>query len=72
MIAVGTSVEYLPYFMVNERDTPEERLSNRIVGKVISVNNAHRFFTVQYMAHGVPIRESFKFSQLGEEVVICG
>ena len=72
MIKQGTRVKFLPYFLDSAHYSPEERASRYILGKVVYVNEDHKFFMVQYPSGGVPMRESFKFCQLGNEVDIYG
>ncbi len=33
----------------------------RVSGRVVYINEAHRYFTVEAEAHGYKLRESFKF-----------
>lgn len=33
----------------------------RVSGRVVYINEAHRYFTVEAEAHGFKLRESFKF-----------
>lgn len=33
----------------------------RVSGRVVYINKAHRYFTVEAEAHGYKLRESFKF-----------
>jgi hypothetical protein len=40
----------------------------KVTGTVVYVNNAHKWFLVEYG----DVRTSFKFSEVGQAVTICG
>lgn len=45
---------------------------DKTTGKVVYVNEEHQYFRVEYEAYGHVMNECFKFSQIGNEVVIRG
>lgn len=56
--AVGDVVSFIPAAFVNYLDA---ETALRLSGRVIYVNEAHRYFTVEAPCHGYKIRESFIF-----------
>ena len=43
-----------------------------VTGTVVFINYAHKRFAVEYESGGVKQRTSFKFSQVGKDVLVCG
>ena len=44
-----------------------------VTGKVIYVNRKHKQFTVKYsVGGGLKMKETFKFSQIGQDIHIVG
>jgi hypothetical protein len=72
MIGQGMRVLFKPSFTITKFDSPEDAAVNRIVGTVTLVNWKHRMFTVEYECGDSIQRESFKFSQIGKDVTVCG
>ena len=71
-IKVGTKVSIIPGFSPFA-DWSLARCDNEYIdGVIVFINWHHKMFTVEFDCGGTKQRESFKFSQLGEEVKICG
>lgn len=71
MIGGGMKVRFTPFYAINSI-SPEETARQRITGTVTLVNWKHRMFTVEYECGDSIQRESFKFSQIGKDVTVCG
>lgn len=56
--AVGDTVSFIPTAFINFRDAGSVLMLH---GRVIYVNEAHRYFTVEAPCYGYKIRESFIF-----------
>ena len=67
---LGKKVRFTPAFVPKECSFtgPVEK----VTGKVVYVNRKHRYFTAEYGWEGSKQRESFKFCQIGKDVVVCG
>ena len=73
MIDIGQKMNFVPHSLINERDTKKEHRSKMVTGKVIYVNRAHKQFTVKYtLRGGLKMKETFKFSQIGQDIHIVG
>ena len=73
MIEVGQKVRFVPYWNISCMDTKKERQAKEITGKVIFVHRKHKQFTVKYSSCGGPeMKETFKMSQIGQDVHIAG
>ena len=71
MVEIGEKVRFVPSFVPKECNfstAPNEYVK----GKVVYVNHNHKYFTAEYGWEGSLQRESFKFSQIGKDVLICG
>ena len=69
MICVGEKVRFDPYENIVGVDIEYLR-GHLVVGEVVEVNYAHKWFLVEY---GCPaMRTSFKFCDIGSVVTICG
>ena len=68
MIKVGQRVEFDAFRYMSNSGGTRERLET--TGIVVYVNKEHQWFSVIY---GNPAaRDSFKFSEIGKEVKVCG
>lgn len=72
MIGEGMIVRFVPSFNDSDKYTPAERKAATITGKIDYINWEHRYFTAGWMASGARNRESFKFSEIGKKVKVCG
>lgn len=72
MMGIGMKVRFVPHFNNSEKATPQERRAATITGKISYINWEHRYFTVGWTAHDMKFRESFKFSEMGKKVKLCG
>lgn len=44
-----------------EQDPRSIRKKNSVTGKIVYINEAHRYFTAEAEVYGYKLRESFKF-----------
>lgn len=70
MIRVGQKVKFAPFRETTGFAT--ESNSGIATGTVVMVNEPHKWFSVEYQCGKVKQRTSFKFSQIGKDVLICG
>lgn len=56
--AVGDAVSFIPAAFINFENAT---VALRLNGRVVYVNNAHRYYTVEAPCNGHRIRESFIF-----------
>lgn len=69
MIDIGSKMRFVPHWYKGECDTPEETRKKQITGKVIYIDRAHKKFTVKYSIRGgAYMKETFKFSQIGQDI----
>ena len=69
MIKVGQKVRFDPFKELKGFGAEDHR-GEFVTGTVVMVNEPHKWFSVEY---GDPKqRTSFKFSQIGKDVLICG
>lgn len=71
MIKVGQKVRFDPFRGVTGFASEDNR-GKSVEGSVVMVNEPHEWFSVECYISGVKLRESFKFSQIGEDVKVCG
>lgn len=68
MVVVDQKAVFDPFAHVQSHTDGEYR--GLVTGKVVEVNYAHKWFSVEY---GCPaLRTSFKFSDIGKEVRVYG
>lgn len=72
MIGIDMMARFVPSFMESDKLTPEERRELKVWGKIIYVNYAHKYFTVEYNWKGETFKESFNFSDCGKTVHVRG
>lgn len=69
MIAVDDKVHFDPFATTTGFSADEYR-GGIVTGTVVEVNYGHQWFSVEY---GCPaMRTSFKFCDIGKEVIVCG
>ena len=68
MIRIGEKVSFIPSFNVSVADTVAEKREKTISGRVIYVYRDHNMFCVKYRCGGTMQKETFKFSQIGQDV----
>lgn len=71
IVAIGQKVQFDPFEEITGFGSDSNR-GNYVTGTVVMVNEPHRWFSVEYECGGVKLRTSFLFSQIGEDVTICG
>lgn len=71
MITVGTKVQFEPFIEATGFASGDYK--GRVAdGTVIYVNEENRWFSGEYISGGAKLRTSFNFSQIGEDVKVCG
>lgn len=70
MIKIGQIVSFIPGWNTSIVYSEAERREKAVTGKVVYVNEQHQCFGVAYACGGTVQKESFKFTQIGEEVHI--
>lgn len=69
MITIDDKVKFDPFKEITGFASEDNRGQN-VTGTVVMVNYENKWFSVEY---GCPaMRTSFKFSQIGKDVLICG
>lgn len=71
MVKVGQQVRFDPFEAITGFASEDVR-GNLVTGTVVAVNYEHKWFSVEYVCGGVKQRTSFKFCQIGKDVVFCG
>ena len=68
MIDIGWKVRFVPCWIKGGTDTKDETREKSVVGRVIYIDRAHKKFTVKYPCGGTTQFETFKLSQIGQDV----
>ena len=71
MIAYGAKVQFDPFQEITGFASEDNR-GKLVTGTIIFVHYLNNWFSVEYECGGVKQRTSFKFSQVGKDVMICG
>ena len=71
MVAIDAKVQFDPFKEVTGFASEDNR-GKMVTGTVVIVNHVNKWFSVEYECGGVKQRTSFKFSQIGKDVLICG
>ena len=71
MIKVGQEVQFDPFKEITGFASEDNR-GKIVTGTVVIVHHLNKWFSVEYDCGGVKQRTSFKFSQIGKDVKICG
>jgi hypothetical protein len=65
VIKLGMEVRFTPAAFFGENSAQREgtpmQIPRQVTGKISYINEAHRYYTVDYEIYGVKLRESFKF-----------
>lgn len=67
---LGKKVAFTPT-IVDSGSTTKVDYVRPVKGVVKYVNERHRYFTAEYYINGVAVRESFKFHDIGKDVMFC-
>ena len=70
MINVGQKVRFALFDKVMGFASNDYR-GRDFIGTVVMINKTNKWFSVEYVCSGVKLRTSFKFSQIGKDVLIC-
>lgn len=61
-IVIGAKVKFIPGFLVEKKDYPEDRKQLvSVIGIICYVNHEHRMFRAVYKLNGRTLGQSFKF-----------
>lgn len=61
-IVIGAKVKFIPGFLVEKKDYPEDRKQLvSVTGTICYVNHEHRMFRAVYKLNGRTLGQSFKF-----------
>lgn len=71
MISLGQKVCFDPFAEITGFASEDNR-GTTVTGTVVLVCEKNQWFSVEYDCGGVKQRTSFKFSQIGKDVKICG
>lgn len=66
-MGIGMKVRFIPCCAINDKGPKES-----VTGKIVYINHEHKFFVAEYDCCGNKQRESFKFSDVGQEVTVYG
>lgn len=69
LVEIGQQVQFSPLEEIRGLGAEDHR-GNYITGTVVMIHASHRWFSVEYEFHGVKQRTSFKFDQIGKDVLI--
>lgn len=72
MIGEGVRVQFVPSSLESDKLSAADRKRLAITATVVYINWEHTYFTCAWSADGVKRRESFKFSEIGKKVKVCG
>jgi hypothetical protein len=72
MMGEGIKVRFVPSSLESEKLTAEDRRRLAVTATVVYVNWEHKYFTCAWTANDAKRRESFKFSEIGKKVKVCG
>ena len=73
MIKIGQKVRCEPLKDIKKLNVTGE-VRKEVTGTVVYVNKPHKWLSVEYVCNtsGVKMRASYKFSQIGQDVILCG
>ncbi len=71
MILIDDKVQFDPFKEITGFAS-EDSKGKLVTGIVVLVNYGHKWFSAEYECGGETQRTSFKFSQIGKDVLICG
>ena len=71
LVVVDDKVRFDPFKAITGFAS-EDNKGKMVTGTVVLVNYENKWFSAEYECGGVKQRISFKFSQLGKDVWICG
>ena len=71
MIDIGQKIRFIPHWDKSDHDSEATKREKTVTGNAIYVNRHHMIFTVKYSGRGGEImKETFKFSDIGNEVFV--
>jgi hypothetical protein len=72
MIGIDMKAWFVPSFKDSDKLTKEERRAATVMGDIVYVNYAHKYFTAEFEDRGAKFKESFNFSDCGKTVRVRG
>ena len=71
MITIDDKVQFDPFKEITGFASEDNR-GKIVTGTVVLINYENKWFSVEYECGGEKQRTSFKFSQVGKDVFVCG
>ena len=71
MVVIDDNVMFDPFKDITGFASEDNR-GRMVIGTVVLVNYENEWFSVDYKIMDNMLRTSFKFSQIGKDVLICG
>lgn len=69
---LGKRALFIPWALLDKNGGKTGDCGGYVTGKITYINEKHSYFTVTYNFYSETFRESFKFSQIGKDVIIRG
>lgn len=69
---MSKATQVIPATLPSGIMTQAEKEKSMVVGTVVYINYQHKYFAVEYDCGSTKQRESFKFSEIGKAVTVCG
>ena len=63
-IRIGAAYSFIPKAFIGEKAETlmgKKEIPAKVTGRIVYINESHRFFTVAYDVNGYTLRESIKF-----------
>lgn len=71
MITIDDKVQFDPFKEITGFASEDNR-GNTVTGTVVMVNYRNKWFSVEFECGSDKLLTSFKFSQIGKDVLVCG
>ena len=71
MVKIGQKVQFEVLKGIKKLNIPGE-FCRIATGTVVYINHQNRWFSVEYDCNGSKQRASFKYFQIGQDVMLCG
>lgn len=69
IVAIGMKAQFDPFKEITGFASEDNR-GKTVTGTVVIVNHVNKWFSVEYECGGMKQRTSFKFSQIGKDVMV--
>lgn len=70
-LRIGMPMRFTPAHTPGQDDKEKGKRKPTVVGKVVYINTAHRYFTLEYKCGENNLRESRNFFDVGRDVFPC-